>query len=75
MMRALRERIILPIAVAPGFLDWNKPVKVGIQRQRQALTFLQNDSVRSAAPSTNLRVEAELGEGAAHKMPHHPEER
>ncbi|OMF69456.1 hypothetical protein BK143_20215 [Paenibacillus peoriae] len=39
VMRALRERIILPIAVAPGFLDWNKPVKVGIQRQRQALRF------------------------------------
>ncbi|WP_342416635.1 hypothetical protein NST83_03920 [Paenibacillus sp. FSL R10-2782] len=42
-----------------------KPVKVGIQGQRQALTLLQNDSVRSAAPSTNLRVGAELGEGAA----------
>lgn len=61
VMRPLRERIILPIAVAPGFLDWNKPVKVGIQRQRQALTLLQNDSVRSAASSTNLREGAELG--------------
>ncbi|MDY8025311.1 hypothetical protein [Paenibacillus polymyxa] len=34
---------------------------VGIQRQRQALTLLQNDSVRSAASSTNLREGAELG--------------
>lgn len=56
----------------PWIPGWNKPVEVGIQRQRQALTLLQNDSVRSAAPSTSLRVEAELGEGAAHKMPHLP---
>ncbi|WP_179030517.1 hypothetical protein [Paenibacillus kribbensis] len=61
MERPLRERIILPIAVAPGFLDWNKPVKVGIQGQRQTLTLLQNDSVRSAASSTNPHVGAELG--------------
>ncbi|KAF6583175.1 MULTISPECIES: hypothetical protein [Paenibacillus] len=39
-----------------------KSAKVGIQGQRQALTLLQNDSVRSAASSTNLRVGAELGE-------------
>ncbi len=61
MVRPLRERIILPIAVAPGFLDWNKPVEVGIQRQRQALTLLQNDSVRSAASSTTLHVGAGKG--------------
>ncbi|WP_229526862.1 hypothetical protein [Paenibacillus farraposensis] len=70
--RPLRERIILPIAVAPGFLDWNKPIKVGIQRQRQALSLLQNDSVCSAASSTTLHVGAGIVEGAAHKMPHLP---
>lgn len=46
----------------PWIPGWNKPVEVGIQRQRQALTLLQNDSVRSAVPSTNPRVGAELGE-------------
>ncbi|WP_230493745.1 hypothetical protein [Paenibacillus polymyxa] len=34
---------------------------VGIQGQRQTLTLLQNDSVRSAASSTNPHVGAELG--------------
>ncbi|WP_049827334.1 hypothetical protein [Paenibacillus maysiensis] len=75
MVRPLRERIILPIAVAPGFLDWNKPVKVGIQGQRQTLTLLQNDSVRSATSSTNLHEGAGIGGGAVHNMPHRPKER
>ncbi|EHS59157.1 hypothetical protein WG8_0844 [Paenibacillus sp. Aloe-11] len=69
MERPLRERIILPIAVAPGFLDWNKPVKVGIQGQRQALTLLQNDSVRSAAIQHQPSCGSRTREGAAHKMP------
>ncbi|OAZ49605.1 hypothetical protein A9Z39_13160 [Paenibacillus polymyxa] len=45
---------------------------VGIQGQRQTLTLLQNDSVRSAASSTNPHVGAELGKVRPHKMPHLP---
>ncbi|OAB42026.1 hypothetical protein PGLA_14520 [Paenibacillus glacialis] len=45
LRRPLRERIVLPIAVVPGFPDWIPLIAVEIPGQRRPLRFLQNNSV------------------------------
>ncbi|WP_169810334.1 hypothetical protein [Paenibacillus macquariensis] len=58
LRRPLRERIVLPIAVVPGFPNWIPPTAVEIRGQayafeeaflrkacRRPLRFLQNNSV------------------------------
>lgn len=71
MVRPLRERIILPIAVAPGFLNWktckgwNPEAKASANASPERFRWLR---CFQHQPSCGSRT----WEGAAHKMPHHP---
>ncbi|MGG4218057.1 hypothetical protein ABEW32_07480 [Paenibacillus jamilae] len=71
MKRPLRERIILPIAVAPGFLDlktckgWNLGAKANASASPERFRPLR---CIQHQPSCGSRTR----EGTAHKMPHLP---
>lgn len=70
-MRPLRERIVLPIAVAPGFLNWktckgwNPGAKANANASPERFRPLR---CFQHQPSCGSRAR----EGAAHKMPHLP---